>query len=48
MKTFEINWYAIECSALTAIRREWSLLRVLDTYEEGYETPVSGDDLHKA
>lgn len=48
MKTFEINWYAIECGALTAIRRDWSLLRVLALHEEGFETPVSGDDLHKA
>ena len=39
------QWYGIECSALTAIRREWSVSKLEEMAEEGHPTPASGDAL---
>lgn len=41
----ELNWEAIECAALTVIRRDWPVAKLELMALEGHPTPVSGDHL---
>ncbi len=41
-----LAWDGLAARALTAIRRDWTLEKILDLHAQGYETPVAGDVLH--
>lgn len=41
----DINWVGILVDALTAIRHDWTLDRILKLHAAGHDTAVSGDVL---